>query len=123
MTSYSDVSQNLSLVMTLRDVGLFIKIEKFDKTTIYTSHNNIKNVYRINDNKSNGTKDQDQEIGTNDEEDNDEKFLITCNIYDLDLKSKMKYKHWLKVENDLQEIYNSSNPNWRYCIKYDQIHH
>ncbi|KAF6071312.1 Inositol-pentakisphosphate 2-kinase family protein [Candida albicans] len=74
-------------------------------------------------NKSNGTKDQDQEIGTNDEEDNDEKFLITCNIYDLDLKSKMKYKHWLKVENDLQEIYNSSNPNWRYCIKYDQIHH
>ena len=35
----------------------------------------------------------------------------------------MKYKHWLKVENDLQEIYNSSNPNWRYCIKYDQIHH
>ena len=55
--------------------------------------------------------------------DNDEKFLITCNIYDLDLKSKMKYKHWLKVENDLQEIYNSSNPNWRCCIKYDQIHH
>lgn len=124
LTSYSDVSQNLSLVMTLRDVGLFIKIEKFDKNNhIHTSHNNIKNVYRINDNKSNGTKDQDQEIGTNDEEDNDEKFLITCNIYDLDLKSKMKYKHWLKVENDLQEIYNSSNPNWRYCIKYDQIHH
>ncbi|KAL6451849.1 IPK1 Inositol-pentakisphosphate 2-kinase [Candida maltosa Xu316] len=100
LTSSNDVSQNLSLVMTLRDVGLFIKFEKFNKDNhIHTSHNNVNNVYLVDG----------------------EKFLITCNIYDLDLKSKMKYKYWLKIENDLSQIYNSSNPNWRYCIKYPDL--
>lgn len=97
LTSSDDVSSNLSLIMTLRDVGLFLKFEKFNENNhLHTSHNNINNVYIVDG----------------------EKFLLTCNIYDLDLKSKMKYKYWLKIENDLQAIYNSSNPNWRYCTKY-----
>ncbi|RCK59311.1 Inositol-pentakisphosphate 2-kinase [Candida viswanathii] len=100
LTSSDDVSQNLSLIMTLRDVGLFLKFEKFNKDNhIHTSHNNVNNVYIVDG----------------------QKFLLTCNIYDLDLKSKMKYKYWLKVENDLQLIYNSSNPDWRYCTKYPGI--
>lgn len=99
LTSIDDVSQNLSLVMTLRDVGLFIKFEKYDKyNNIHNSQNNINNLITI---------------------ENYGKFLLTCNIYDLDLKSKLKYKHWLDIEEKLQSIYNSSNPNWRYCIKRD----
>jgi inositol-pentakisphosphate 2-kinase len=97
LTSIHDVLQNLSLVMTLRDVGLFIKFEKYDKSNnIHNSHNNIHNLITI---------------------ENYGKFLVTCNIYDLDLKSKLKYKHWLDTENKLLTIYNSSNPAWKHCIR------
>lgn len=97
LTSVNDVSQNLSLVMTLRDVGLFIKFEKYDKNNnTHNSQNNVQNLINV---------------------DSFGKFLLTCNIYDLDLKSKSKYKHWLSIEQQLQSIYNSSNPGWRYCIK------
>lgn len=97
--SASDVSQNLSLVMTLRDVGLFIKFEKFNRlNNIHTSNNNVNNVIEI------------EGYG---------KFLLTCNIYDLDLKSKMKYRHWCDVEERLQGVYNSVNPSWRFCTKRD----
>lgn len=97
ITSASDVLQNLSLVMTLRDVGIFIKIEKYNKfSNIHNSHNNINNLITV---------------------ENYGKFLLTCNIYDLDLKSKLKYKHWLDTEQKLQSIYNSTNPDWKHCIK------
>lgn len=83
--------------MTLRDVGLFIKFEKYNKyNNIHNSHNNINNLINL------------EGYG---------KFLLTCNIYDLDLKSKLKYKHWLDTEEKLQSIYNSSNPDWRHCVK------
>lgn len=96
LTSPNDVSANLSLVMTLRDVGLFLKFEKFDITNnVHTSHHNVNNIIEIDN----------------------QKYLLTCNIYDLDLKSKNKYKHWLDIEHQLQPIYKSSNPEWRYCIK------
>lgn len=101
LTSVHDVLQNLSLVMTLRDVGLFIKFEKYNKfNNIHNSHNNINNLINV------------EGYG---------KFLLTCNIYDLDLKSKLKYKHWLDIEQKLQSIYNSSNPNWRHCIRFDGL--
>lgn len=96
LTSPNDVSTNLSLVMTLRDVGLFLKFEKYNPlNNSHNSHHNIKNILTIGD----------------------EKYLLTCSIYDLDLKSKTKYKHWLDIEHKLQPIYNSSNPNWRHCVK------
>ncbi|KAK6200188.1 inositol-pentakisphosphate 2-kinase [Scheffersomyces amazonensis] len=95
LSSPNDVSQNLSLVMTLRDVGLFIKFEKYDKSSnIHNSHDNVSNIVSV---------------------DNLGKFVITCNIYDLDLKSNTKYKHWLEIEEQLQPIYNSTNPNWKHC--------
>ncbi|WEJ92715.1 Inositol-pentakisphosphate 2-kinase [Yamadazyma tenuis] len=67
LTSPNDVSVNLWLVMTLRDVGLFLKFEKYDRNNnIHNSHNNVNNLITID----NG------------------KYLLTSNIYDLDLKSK-----------------------------------
>ncbi|KAK6454974.1 inositol-pentakisphosphate 2-kinase [Scheffersomyces xylosifermentans] len=97
LTSANDVSSSLSLIMTLRDVGLFIKFEKYNPhNNSHNSHNNVDNIITI------------EGYG---------KFLVTCNIYDLDLKSKMKYKHWLEVEEKLQGIYYSSNTQWRHCIK------
>ncbi|CAK9441323.1 uncharacterized protein LODBEIA_P51920 [Lodderomyces beijingensis] len=111
LTSSKDVSQNLSLVMTLRDVGLFIKFEKYDRwNDVHNSHNNVNNLISLN-----AESKADEEEANDDDESN--KYLITCNIYDLDLKSKMKYKHWLKVEHDLQEIYYSDNGQWRHCTR------
>lgn len=100
LKSKNDVSPELSLIMTLRDIGLFIKFEKYDmKNDVHNLHNNLANIYHI---------------------ENYGKFLITCNIYDLDLKSSTKYSHWLKVEDKLTPIYNSDNPNWRHCIRANQ---
>ncbi|KAG5422084.1 IPK1 [Candida metapsilosis] len=149
LTSSSDVSQNLSLVMTLRDVGLFIKFEKYDRNNnIHNSHNNINNLITLpptplpESSQMNGSgsfdsmsatkslhnhdqdQDQPQQGQDQDQDQNDQgnnKYLVTCNIYDLDLKSRMKYKYWLQVEHELQGIYNSNNPNWRHCCKYGNL--
>lgn len=97
--SAADVLHNLLLVMTLRDVGLFIKFEKYNRdNNIHNSHNNVHNLIDV---EGHG------------------KFLLTCNIYDLDLKSKMKYRHWFEVEQQLQGIYGSINEEWRFCTKRD----
>lgn len=96
LKSQDDVLERLSLIMTLRDVGLFIKCEKFDESNdVHKSQINSANIVVIEG----------------------EKFLLTSNIYDLDLKSKLKYKHWIAVEEKLKEIYNSNNPDWRFCVK------
>lgn len=145
LTSSLDVSQNLSLVMTLRDVGLFIKFEKYDRNNdIHNSHNNINNLItlptasptHINggfggayqttplSESSHTYRDQDQsqiQDSAKRQEELGRKYLVTCNIYDLDLKSRMKYKYWLQVEHELQGIYNLNNPNWRHCCKYGSL--
>lgn len=101
LSSKEDVLQKLSLVMTLRDVGLFIKFEKFDSNNnSHTSHHNIRNVIAV---------------------DGHGKFLVTCNIYDLDLKSNAKYRHWIDIEQRLRHIHNSKNPQWRPCYKTERI--
>ena len=129
LTSQKDVSQNLSLVMTLRDVGLFLKFEKYDPLNdVHNSHNNVNNLITLPPKRrrtkttttTTTTTTTQNGSGNTEESLLEEKYLITCNIYDLDLKSTMKYKHWLKVENDLQEIYNSTNPNWRHCNRVGQ---
>lgn len=100
LKSPEDVSPELSLVMTLRDVGLFIKFEVFDP---------INDFHNLNSNLSN--------INILDSG----KFLTTCSMYDLDLKSSAKYTHWLKVEKNLSNIYNSDNPDWRPCVRADTL--
>lgn len=98
LKSMDDVLERLSLIMTLRDVGLFVKFEKYDALNdTHSNPDNAKNVVLIG-NKS---------------------FFLTSRIYDLDLKSKLKYKHWLDVEERLQRVYNSTNPNWKFCVKMD----
>lgn len=97
LKSQDDVLERLSLIMTLRDVGLFIKFERFDELNdFHKSHNNIDNIMNI---------------------EGKGKFLLTSFIYDLDLKSKMRYKHWIAIEEQLQKYYNSSNPEWKICVK------
>ncbi|RLV96176.1 Inositol-pentakisphosphate 2-kinase [Spathaspora sp. JA1] len=71
LTCANDVSDSLSFIMTLRDVGVFLKFQP--------------------------------------------NHPITCKIYDLDLKPNEKYSHWVKVEQNLQPYYNSTNENWKYC--------
>ncbi|KAG7666029.1 IPK1 [[Candida] subhashii] len=95
LTSSEDVSEDLSLVMTLRDVGIFIKFEP------HTSSEG-------------GDEQHVTELPQG-------KYNIICNIYDLDLKSNLKYTHWIKVEQELQPIYNSHNENWKYCIRRDKL--
>lgn len=97
LTDAKDVLPRLSLIMTLRDVGLFIKFEKYDK--LNDAHNSYNNVNNLIDLEGYG------------------KFLLTCNIYDLDLKSKFKYRHWIEIEQKLQSIYNSTNSDWRNCVR------
>ncbi|KAL7664424.1 Inositol-pentakisphosphate 2-kinase [[Candida] zeylanoides] len=95
--SPADVSHNLSLVMTLRDVGLFLKFEKYNRhDSFHNSHNNARNLIDV---------------------DGYGRFLSTCHIYDLDLKSPMKYRHWLRVEQQLQSVYTSENPQWHFCTR------
>merc|ERR1712080_536615 len=70
---------------------------------------------------SHNHQDQDQyqtQSPAQDQSKQGQKYLVTCNIYDLDLKSRMKYKYWLQVEHELQGIYNLNNPSWRHCCKY-----
>lgn len=95
LKSKNDVSPELSLIMTLRDTGLFIKFERYSlKNHSHNLYNNVPNIYSI---------------------DNYGKFLVTCKMYDLDLKSNNKFSHWVETEAKILSIYNSDNPNWRHC--------
>jgi inositol-pentakisphosphate 2-kinase len=90
LTSLEDVSERLSLIMTLRDVGVFLKFERSDL-----------------DPATNGV------MAT----ENSGNFLVSSYIYDLDLKSPTKFSHWRDTEQKLSSIYNSDNPSWRHCHK------
>lgn len=97
LLSEQDVLKRLSLVMTLRDVGLFIKFEKYDAFNhCHTSHNNVHRIISV------------EGYG---------EFLVTCSIYDLDLKSNAKFKHWIDTEKHQASVCNSHNPDWPHCYK------
>lgn len=84
-----DVLARLSLVMTLRDIGVFLRFERYHRDH---GHKNP-NLVTID--------------GYGD-------FIITCNIIDLDLKSLSKFEHWKATEAKLAPVYNS-NSNWPRC--------
>lgn len=96
LKSEQDVSEKLSFIMTLRDVGLFIVIKRHE---VLQETRTSLNDFEVGH--SNGF----------------EQLSVACSIYDLDLKSKMKYKHWIAVEKELKEVYNSVNPRWRFCAR------
>ncbi|EEQ36681.1 hypothetical protein CLUG_00804 [Clavispora lusitaniae ATCC 42720] len=85
--SESDVSDQLALRMTLRDVGVFVVIERGQCDG---------QVINIRDHGE---------------------FTVAARIYDLDLKPKARYKHWVSTELKLGDVYNSSNSDWPHCVK------
>lgn len=92
LNSASDVLDRLSLVMTLRDVGLFLKFKVVDK------------------------EDYKQPIGGDAflTEINGEIYETTSYIYDLDLKSSERFEHWKATEMELQGYYNCES-DWPPC--------
>lgn len=95
LDSPDDVLENLSLVMTLRDVGLFLKISKV----------------KVSPPKLNG------ELLDGDTffvKENHSTYEISSYIYDLDLKSSSRYEHWKSVEEQLQPYYNGKSL-WPIC--------
>lgn len=94
LKSKEDVLERLSLIMTLRDVGLFLKFQ------------------RLTESQANNNQDKEEhDLVLVDEV----KFTISTHIYDLDLKSNLKYKHWRDTEEQLKDVYNSTNPHWKFC--------
>lgn len=91
ITQESQVLDKLALRMTLRDVGVFLVICLSDNLQDVGQNNVIVDGF-----------------GT---------FRIQPYIYDLDLKSKSRYQHWVETEKKLQPVYNSTHPNWEYCVK------
>ncbi|KAG7195907.1 Inositol-pentakisphosphate 2-kinase [Scheffersomyces spartinae] len=119
------VPDDLLLMMTLRDVGLFLKFDKSqqkrpetDLEPLLSSSNDLVNTLLQT---STQWKSQTSINTTGLKVLNykGDEYYVNCNIYDLDLKSRHKLAHWKKTEQSLQQIYYSSNPNWRYCIKLD----
>lgn len=90
-----DVLDRLSLAMTLRDVGMFIKIEEVKQVS-------LKQILNLADGDvvfviSNGRK-----------------YELSAFIYDLDLKSSLRLSHWKAVEEQLQPFYNAKT-DWPTC--------
>lgn len=116
-----EVPDDLLLMMTLRDVGLFLRFEKKQRTEteteplISTSNDLVNTLLQT----STVMKSQTSlnTTGLKVLQYKGEEYYVTCNIYDLDLKSRHKLSHWKKTEGDLQDIYYSSNPKWRFCVK------
>lgn len=92
LTSAHDVLDRLSLVMTLRDVGLFLKFKVVDRK----HYNQPKggDVYLT------------ETMGRT--------YETTSYIYDLDLKSSERFGHWKATEETLQSYYNCTS-NWPPC--------
>lgn len=86
-----DVLDKLSLAMTLRDVGMFLKMRKMDDGEKILEDGDAFVVERKG-----------------------HTFEVTSYIYDLDLKPKARYTHWKAVEEKLQKFY-KENSDWPPC--------
>lgn len=91
ITSESQVLDNLTLRMTLRDVGVFLVITPSEEN----SDTRLKKI----------------------DVDGYGCFGVGAYIYDLDPKSKSRHRHWASTEQKLNLIYHSTNSGWRYCVK------
>lgn len=90
LNSEKDVLEKLSLVMTLRDVGLFLKVMRFD---------------------DNYSRESDYYYYKH----NDKTYEVSSCLYDLDLKSSARFTHWKAIEEELQSYYNSDTSDWPQC--------
>lgn len=91
LRNMEDVLEALSMIMTLRDVGIFIEITKR-----ISSHEDRNPRSRLSS----------------------DDFIVKSFLYDLDLKSPSKFEHWVHIERNLKAIYDSCNPCWRFCSRY-----
>lgn len=94
--SSDDVSDELLFAMTMRDVGVFIKVRKVLSEEI---ENGI-----VFDSERFSFKDDDE-------------YLVKTYMYDFDLKLRSKFEHWKKTDLALREFYNSYNETWRFCTR------
>lgn len=93
LASQGDVLPKLSLVMTLRDVGVFLKMRRLtDEKPILLDKGDASTVQI-----------------------NLESFEVSSFIYDLDLKSSSRFSHWKNIEKKLQKYYNNANSAWPPC--------
>ncbi|GEQ66533.1 hypothetical protein JCM33374_g196 [Metschnikowia sp. JCM 33374] len=95
--SKEDVSEQLLFVMTMRDVGIFLK---FEKSLQKESNDHLENKII----------------------DGNVKYITSSFIYDLDLKPRGKYEHWRNTDLALQTYRNSYDENWRLCTVASQEH-
>lgn len=91
ITSESQVLDELTLLMTLRDVGIFLVVDPLEEPCDANQ--------KLIDVAGYGS------------------FGVRAYVYDLDLKSKSRHKHWATTERKLDLIYDSKNPDWDYCVK------
>lgn len=90
--SKDDVLDDLLMMMTLRDVGVFLKFkENNNRESI------LANAFTFT-------------VAGN-------AYRVEAYIYDLDLKSKLKFNHWRTTEMQISKIKNRTNPLWRHCAR------
>lgn len=90
--SKDDVLDHLLMLMTLRDVGVFLKFEEYNNREIKSANEFTFMVADTN-------------------------YHVKAYIYDLDLKSKLKVDHWRNTEMRISKIKNRTNPLWRHCAR------
>lgn len=92
INSAHDVLERLSLVMTLRDVGLFLKFKVVDGSNYTQPTGGDAFLTEIRS----------------------KLYETTAYIYDLDLKSNERFEHWKATEEELQGYYNRTS-SWPPC--------
>ncbi|ODQ80693.1 hypothetical protein BABINDRAFT_7397 [Babjeviella inositovora NRRL Y-12698] len=91
ITSAGDVTEELSLSMTLRDVTLFVEMRQGG-----TEYSESSDLFLID-----GVA-----------------FSCKCYVIDLDLKANSKFRHWAKTEQKLQEYYDRTELDaWPGCFR------
>lgn len=94
LNSTDDVLDRLSLAMTLRDVGMFLKMEDVTEYNVRLRERVDGDAFLVH---------IDERV-----------YEVTAYIYDLDLKSSARFQHWKAVEEQLQPFYNAET-DWPLC--------
>lgn len=87
-----EVLEKLLALMALRDIGIFLTIERMDAPP-----HEMNDATIIIDLGAKGS------------------YLIRTIFYDFDLKSKKKLSYWKKTEQELETYYNAELLNWPIC--------
>lgn len=91
LSGEDDVSEELLLGMTLRDVTVFFRVEKGGSK----SRGNTKNVFEY------------------------EGYVLTVSVVDVDSKSRKKWSYWKDTEKGLNDsgLFGTYDPDWPFCLR------